>query len=218
MNLIFRVMTLVMAMLVCAAQQGSTQGTIESLPDGQYNYCSIPKPDWAAQVLPIAAAEVQPMAELTTPGEPPAIPIAVLPAEAAVVSGNEPAPPLTKSSSSLDISLLHYLSQTNAVCFEFHKQNDQIRGILNSPSAYGTDGIHLEGLGSTSTVIGRAVQVFVDGPDQVRRDPMVPVQNVQEYWNTKGFVQLSQPKFYDSAVPMVIYGNVTLNLANFYAY
>jgi hypothetical protein len=251
MNLIFRVMMVIMAMLAYTAQQasaqGATEGTIASLADGQYNYCSWPKPDWAGQAPPAVAAieapaEVPPAVSTsaiqvpaTTPlpiqspqildsvivplGDPPGIPIVVLPAE----PNPEPGLVLAKSmpdlpASSIDISLLHYLSQTNAVCFEFQKQGDQVRGILNSPGAYGTDGIHVEGTAIDGMITGRAVQVFVDGAAQVRKDPIVPIQNVQDYWNNKAFIKLNQAQFQDAEVPLVIYDQATLNLSEFYAY
>jgi hypothetical protein len=140
-----------------------------------------------------------------------------------VVLPAEPAPVLTKATpdlpaSAIDISLLHYLSQTNAVCFEFQKQGDRIKGILNSPGAYGTDGIHVEGTAADGLVTGRAVQVFVDGAAQVRKDPIVPIQNVQDYWNNKAFIKLNQAQFQDAEVPLVIYDQATLNLSDFYAY
>ncbi len=247
MNLIFRVMIVIMAMLAYAAQQARAEGAIGSLADGQYSYCSLPKPDWAGQVPPsIVAVEaptespptvsqlvpaiqvsattslpqaLDPIIELplaTSPIEdPPGIPIVVLPAD--------PEPVLTKatpdvSASSIDISLLHYLSQTNAVCFEFQKQGDQVRGIINSPGAYGTDGIHVEGMAADGLVVGRAVQVFVDGAAQVRKDPIVPIQNVQDYWNNKAFIKLNQAQFQDAEVPLGIYDQATLNLSEFYAY
>jgi hypothetical protein len=253
MNLIFRVMMVIMAMLAYAAQQANaegantqganSQGSIASLADGQYNYCSWPKPDWAGQVPPVIAAPPEAPASQPAPaiqvpattsvpqpldstiapplGDPPGIPIVVLPAEPEPVL--EPAPVLTKAipdrpSSSIDISLLHYLSQTNAVCFEFQKQGDQVRGILNSPAAYGTDGIHVEGTAAEAIVTGRAIQVFVDGAAQVRKDPIVPIQNVQDYWNNKAFIKLNQAQFQDAEVPLVIYDQATLNLSEFYAY
>jgi hypothetical protein len=247
MNLIFRVMMVIMAMLAYAAQQasaqGASEGSISSLGDGQYNYCSLPKPDWAGQAAAIEAPPELPPA-VSTPaiqlpattqlppqspqpldatiaplGNPPGIPIVVLPAE----PNPEPGPVLAKSmpnlpASSIDVSLLHYLSQTNAVCFEFQKQGDQIRGILNSPGAYGTDGIHVEGTAAAAIVTGRAIQVFVDGAVQVRKDPIVPIQNVQDYWNNKAFIKLNQAQFQDAEVPLVIYDQATLNLSGFYAY
>jgi hypothetical protein len=261
MNLIFRVMIVIMAMLAYAAQQASAQGAnlqgvnpqgavaegaIASLGDGQYNYCSLPKPDWAGQVPPAVAAieaspggppavptpviqvpattqlplqSPQPPDSTIAPGDPPGIPIVVLPAE----PNPEPGPVLAKSmpdlpASSIDTSLLHYLSQTNAVCFEFQKQGDHVRGILNSPGAYGTDGIHVEGTAANGLITGRAVQVFVDGAAQVRKDPIVPIQNVQDYWNNKAFIKLNQAQFQDAEIPLVIYDHATLNLSEFYAY
>jgi hypothetical protein len=251
MNLIFRVMILIMAMLAYVGQDANAEGSIGSLADGQYNYCSWPKPDWAGQAPPAIAIETPPEAPPEAPasqpapaiqlpattsfpqpldstiesalGDPPGIPILVLPAEPGPEPVLESGPVLTKAtpdrpSSSIDSSLLHYLSQTNAVCFEFQKQGNQVRGILNSPAAYGTDGIHVEGTASDVTVTGRAVQVFVDGAAQVRKDPIVPIQNVQDYWNNKAFIKLNQAQFQDAEIPLVIYDKATLNLSEFYAY
>jgi hypothetical protein len=241
MNLIFRVMTLVMAMFAYAVQPANAQ-PIATLADGSYTYCSLPKPTanlpvatetsppappaidsaepaipaWIPAILEAQATSVGSIGtgaiaiDSSVPGTPPAIPIQVLPASTT--------PVLTKSTGDLNSSVLQYLSQSNAVCFEFQKQGQQVRGILNSPAAHGTDGIHLIGTTVESRIIGQAVQVFVDGATQVRSNPNPPIQNVQDYWNNKVFINLKQPQFLDATVPAAVYQEAIVNLSNFYPY